>query len=101
MIGASLAQKSGSLAAFPFSASSLALGTVPLNVTFPLRVPHPSALVGAAAVAGVLGVAGASAGLALPAPGSAGVVVLVVGRFALGAGTTMASPDSGPLPPQP
>src|SRR5271157_4446167 len=92
--GASLAQTSGSLAALPFSKRTLEAGGSPAKVTWPLKVPKPSALTGAAAA----GVVAAEEALD---PGAETAEVLAVGlELTVESGTTTAS-LSVPWPPQP
>src|SRR5271157_1731980 len=92
--GASLEQMSGSLAALPFSKRTLGAGGSPAKVTWPLRVPKPSALTGAAA-AGVVAAEGALD------PGAAAAEVLAAGLELTVEGATTASLESVPWPPQP
>src|SRR5271157_4585898 len=97
--GASLAQTSGSLAALPFSKRTLEAGGSPAKVTWPLKVPKPSALTGAAAAAAL--VAGVVAAEEALDPGAAAAEVLAAGlELTVESGTTTAS-LSVPWPPQP
>src|SRR4051794_6850007 len=98
-IGASLAQTSGSLAAFPGGTRTLVAGGLPSKTTCPLRVPHPSALTAAAEdAAGDAALLAAVPGVVVAPPAGLACVEFAVVTDAPGSGTTTASSVLGALP---